>query len=226
MGSRRSVDVPAGSGAGTRDRDPRRTSRPARSSSATRCARTSTSCSTPSGSIPRPIRAAADFSPWDVVGTPERSVVSAGRAGVCADDVRPSLPDRRVHPIRPFLGCSSSIRVASRSPAEATALADEDSVAVPLPVDSGLLTTHRGRTGGEARGRRRGSVDLLSLPAPSFRLSPGILVSLFLLAALVATLGALALAYVAWPRAADLPPPEPLPVPPPEPRAERRWSKR
>jgi hypothetical protein len=59
--------------------------------------------------------------------------------------------------------------------------------------------------------------DVLSLPVPSFRLAPSTLVALLLLGALVAVGGAVALAYLAWPRAElvlHLPPqPPPPPVP-------------
>jgi hypothetical protein len=59
--------------------------------------------------------------------------------------------------------------------------------------------------------------DLVSLPAPSFRVAPSMLVLLLLLGALGATAGAVALGYAAWPPAAAAPPPEPAPLPPPAP---------
>ncbi len=55
---------------------PRRPSHHARCCSETPCARPSTSCSTRSASIPRSVRVAADFSPWEVVGRPERRIAS------------------------------------------------------------------------------------------------------------------------------------------------------
>jgi hypothetical protein len=164
---------------------------------------------------PASIRAAADFSPWDVVGTPERRVVSAGeRAYVRTTFVLRCLTGACIPSghFSVFEFDPGRVSFARRS----NGVADEDSVAVPLPS----IQVYSRLTGAVPEGGPRSApwhMDLLSLPAPSFRLSPGILVSLFLLAALVATLGAFALAYLAWPRAADLPPPEPLPMPPPEP---------
>lgn len=164
---------------------------------------------------PDSVHAAADFSPWEVVGQPEHKVVSAGErayvrttfvlrcvTGACVPSGNFSLYE--FDPGR--------VSFARRS----GQLADVGSVVVPLPSLRVYSRLSEAVTVGSPRSAPW-QMDLLSLPTPSFRLSPGLLVALLLVAAFLATLGAVALAYVAWPRAADLPPLEPEPAPPPEP---------
>ena len=163
---------------------------------------------------PSSVQAAADFFPWDVVGKPERIVVSAGKQAYVRTTfvlrclTGPCVPSGHfsVYEFDPG-------RVSFARRGDAT---DEGSVEVPLPPIRVYSRLTEAMTEGGSRSAPW-QMDLLSLPAPSLRVSPGILVPLLLFFALVAMLGAFALGYVAWPRAADLPPPEPEPAPPPEP---------
>lgn len=164
---------------------------------------------------PDSVRVAADFSPWEVIGRPERRIAST---------------DEQAHVRSTFvLRCLSGACV----PAGQSGLyefpegrvsftrrggpLDESSIAVRLPA----VRVYSRLTDVTAVDDSRPSVpwraDLLSLPAPSFRVAPGTLVLLLLLGAIVATAGAVALAYAAWPRAALAPPPPPAPLPPPGP---------
>lgn len=164
---------------------------------------------------PDSVRAAADFTPWDVVGKPQRHVVSTGKQALV----------RTTFVLRCLTGAcvpSGNFSVFQFEPGRVSFTyrsdrpADESSVEVPLPSVRVYTRLTEAMTEGGIRSAPW-QMDLLSLPAASFRISPDLLVSLLLLAALVAALGAAALVYVAWPRAADLPPLEPEPPPPPEP---------
>ena len=163
---------------------------------------------------PESVRAAADFSPWEVVRGPERRVVSAGRRAhvrttfVLRCLTGPCVPAGNFAVYEFDRGRVSFTRRRGR-------VADESSIAVPLPS---VRVYSRLSEAASVEGRRSSApwqAELLSLPTPSFRIAPGVLASVLLLGALVATLGAVALAYVAWPRPAIAPPPEP--EPPPEP---------
>jgi hypothetical protein len=164
---------------------------------------------------PESVRVAADLSPWEVVGRPDRRVVSAGeRAHVRATFVLRCLTGACV-PSGNFTvyefdpGRVSFARRSGR-------LADESSIAVRFPS----VRVYTRLSEAVVDGARRSApwqADVLSLPAPSFRIAPRVLALLLLFFALVATSGAVALAYAAWPRAAPAPPPEPEPGPPPEP---------
>jgi hypothetical protein len=163
---------------------------------------------------PRSVRVAADFTPWEVVGRPERRIASTYEqahvrttfvlrclTGACVPAGQSALyefPQGRV----------SFIRRGDRF--------DESSIPVRLPgvrVYSRLTDVV---PVDDSRPSVPWQVDLLSLPAPSLRVAPSTLVLLLLLGALAATAGAVALAYAAWPRALA-PPPAPAPMPPPGP---------
>ncbi len=164
---------------------------------------------------PGSVRVAADFSPWEVVGTPERVVRSAGDtafvrttftlrclSGACAPTSRFELfdfPHARVTFATPDGQGrrESSIRMAWP----------------PMPVYSRYSTVTVEGTNSAAPWR----TDLLSLPAPSYRLSPGVLIVLLLLGAGLAGLVAVVLLYAVWPRRVPVALAEPEPERPPEP---------
>lgn len=165
---------------------------------------------------PESVRAAADFTPWKLVGRPERRVVAARRqAYVRTTFVLRCLTGACV-PFEEFVRYEfdpARVSFARRS----GRLSHEGSIEVPLPplrVYSRLSGTAPVEN---PRSTAPWQADLLALPEPSFRAAPGLLVTTLLLLALVAALGAGSLAYVAWPRRALPPPPEPEPEPPPEP---------
>jgi hypothetical protein len=161
---------------------------------------------------PASVRAAADFSPWAVVGKPDRQVVSApGRAYVRTTFVLRCLTGTCVP--------SGNFTVYEFEPGRVSftrrsgGLSDEDSIAVALPSMRVYTRLAEIATPDDDSGSAPWRTDLVSLPAPTYRVSPGVLVPLLLTGALVAMLGAGVLAYLAWPRRAPAPPPEPRPEP-------------
>ena len=160
---------------------------------------------------PSSIQTAADFSPWEVVGLPERRVVISGDRGWV----------QTIFVLRCLSGAcvpSGNFTVYQFAPARVSfarrsgRLSDEGSIEVPLPsmrVYTRLTETALAENPGAAPWR----TDLVSLPTPSFRVAPATLTSMLLLAAVAAALGGLALAYLAWPRSERVAP-QPPPLPP------------
>ena len=163
---------------------------------------------------PDSVRMRMDFTPWELVGPPER----LRRDGGATSLVRTTF----------VLRCVTSPCVPPRD----TAPLDFSAVVVTygkngrLDVTWPRLVVHsripdRGTPVGAAGGAARGgpqfpwTADLATLPRTSYRLAPGTLSPLLLALAGLLALGGLALGYRALPprRVA----PEPLPPPPPEP---------
>lgn len=163
---------------------------------------------------PGSVRVAADFSPFEVVGQPERRIVSAGEQA----HVRTIFVLRCVTGACAQSGQSARYefapgRVAFSGVPQARG---DDSIRVALPrlrvysrfTASDLEAIGRTSTPWEA--------DLVTLPAPSYRFVPAVLVAFLIAGAALAALGAAALAYVAWPRRDVAPPVEPEPEAAPE----------
>src|SRR5262245_41628669 len=148
---------------------------------------------------PGSVRVAADFSPWSVVGRPDRRIASAdAQAHVRTTFVLRCLTAACVPAGQSALyafpqGRVSFIRRGDRF--------DESSIPVSVPAVRvySRLTDALGDGSTPAVPWR---ADLLSLSAPSFRVTPGAFVVLLLLGALAAMVGAVLLVYAAWPRAA------------------------
>ena len=163
---------------------------------------------------PDSVQVEMDFSPWEVVGPVEREEKDGGATAL----VRTTF----------VLRCLTSPCVPPRD----TAPLDFDPVIVRygdngrLDVPWPRLVVHsriadRGAPVTTAGGGQRGgpqfpwTADLLSLPAVSYRVSPGILFPLLLaLAALLVVVGGV-LVYRAWPERKEAP--EPVVELPPEP---------
>jgi len=165
---------------------------------------------------PDSVRVVADFSPWEVVGRPERVRRDAGDVtnvrttfvlrcltGGC-ELSGPSAP-LQLEPARIEYSALNGAQQAEPSPIQA-----EWPV---LLVYSRFAAVNYDAPGEQSSAWR---ADLTSLPAATYRLAPGVLVALLLGGAALAALAAVGLAYVAWPRRAP-PPPEPEPELPPEP---------
>ena len=164
---------------------------------------------------PGSVRVAADFSPWEVVGRPERRVVSTDeQAHVRATFVLRCLTGACVPAGQSALYEFPPGRVSFARRGDRL---DESSIAVRLPAVRVYSRLSEVVPVDDSRPSVPWQADLLSLPAPSFRVPPTTLILVLLLGALVATAGAVALAYTAWPRAALVPPPAPEPEPPPGP---------
>jgi hypothetical protein len=163
---------------------------------------------------PGSVRVAADFSPWDVVGSPDRRIATTDdQAHVRATFVLRCLTGACVPAGQSALYEFPQARVSFTRRGDRF---DESSIPVSLPAVRvySRLTDAVPAEGGPAVPWQ---ADLLSLPVPSFRVAPSIFVLLLLLGAFAATAGAVALAYAAWPRAAPAPLPAPVPLPPPGP---------
>ena len=162
---------------------------------------------------PGSVRVAADFSPFEVVGKPERRIVSAGEQAY----VRTTLVLRCVSAACAQTGQSARYEF----PPGRVAYSDStrrppgrESIGVSLP----RLRVYSRFTASDLDGSGRASTpweaDLVTLPAPSYRFAPALLVALLVAGAALAALGAVALAYKAWPRREVAPvEPEPEPVP-------------
>jgi hypothetical protein len=161
---------------------------------------------------PESVRVAADFDPWEIVGQSATRRQDDGDlsylrttfvlrcvTGTCLPSGQSARYDFR--PARIAYGAPRDERV------------EESSIEVPLPpirVYSRFAAANRDADPFSSPWR----ADVLSLPAVSYGLAPGVLVVILLGAAALAALGGLVLAYVAWPRRVPAVPPEPPPPPP------------
>jgi len=162
---------------------------------------------------PSSVRIAADFTPFEVIGRPERRRQDAGKSvllrttfvlrcltGTCVPSGQSSTYD------------FSPARIAFAAPGEQAPAESSISAALPsVRVYSRFTALQADTTNVPWR------VDLLSLPAASYRLAPGLLVALLLAGATLMALAGFVLAYVALPRRRPAPAPEPEPEPPPDP---------
>jgi hypothetical protein len=164
---------------------------------------------------PGSVRVAADFSPFEVVGQPDRRVVSAGEQAY----VRTTFVLRCVTAACAQSGQSARYEFAPGRVAFANSALrppGRDSIRVSWP----RLRVYSRFTASDLDGSGRASTpweaDLITLPAPSYRLAPAVLAVLLVAGAVLAALGAFALAYTAWPRRAPAPLVEPEPETAPE----------
>ncbi|MFO7571200.1 MAG: hypothetical protein R6W48_01180 [Gaiellaceae bacterium] len=158
------------------------------------------------------VRVSTAFSPWEVVGRPERTRRGVGETTYL----------RTVYTLRcttgPCLpgGTTSAItltpaRVAFRRNAANGEPRGELPARWPLLVVYSRFAALRLDTGATTSYR----ADLTSLPAVSYLVSPRLLIGVLVgIASALAAAGA-ALVYVAWPRRAPTAPPEPEPEPQP-----------
>lgn len=164
---------------------------------------------------PDSVRVVADFSPWEVAGTPERIRRDAGDT----THVRTTFVLRCLSGGCELSGPSAPLQL---EPARIAYSAANDRQAETSSIQAGwpvlLVYSRFAAVNYEAPGEQSSAwrADLTSLPATTYRFAPGVLVALLLGGAALAALAAVGLAYVAWPRRAP-PPPEPEPELPPEP---------
>ena len=164
---------------------------------------------------PDSIRIAADFAPWEIVEKPERRQTSAGELAYvrvaytlrCLSSTCP--PSGRSTTYRFDPGRVSFARVTRTAP-------DEGSLRVPWPSFRVFSRVAAADLQNNLRSSAPWQADVISLPATSFRLAPGRLVAVLLVAALALAAAALGLAAAAWPRRKPAPPPPP-PTAPAEP---------
>ena len=164
---------------------------------------------------PDSVRVAADFSPWEVVGRPERIRRDAGDTA----HVRTTFVLRCLTGGCELSGPSAPLQLEpARIAYSPRSGQDEDASSVQAQWPVLLVYSRFAAVNYDAPGDQSSAwrADLTSLPAVTYRLAPGVLVALLLGGAALAALAAVGLAYVAWPRRAP-PEPEPEPELPPEP---------
>jgi len=164
---------------------------------------------------PDSVRIAADFAPFEIVEKPDRRQTSAGDLAY----VRTAYTLRCLSPACVPSGRSTTYQFdpGRVSFARVTrAAANESSVRVPWPSFRVFSRVAATDLQNNLRSSAPWQADVITLPAASFRLAPGFLVALLLMAALALAAGGIALAAVAWPRREAAPPPPP-PVLPAEP---------
>lgn len=166
---------------------------------------------------PSSVRVSTDFVPWEVVGEPERVRRDAGTTTHLRTTFRlrctssPCLPANQSAALEFNRARVSFARLGADA-------AERTSVGVEWPL---LLVYSRfaianveGPTG--SANPNPWQADFLSLPAVSYRVSPGLLVVVLLVFAGVLAIAGAALASVAIPRRGPVAEPEPEPEPEPE----------
>ena len=161
---------------------------------------------------PESVRVAADFSPWEIVGKPvtrrqddgdvsylRTTFVLRCVTGTCVPSGQSARYDFR--PARIAFGAPRDQRIEERS---------IELAVPPIRAYSRFAAANRDADPFSSPWR----ADVLSLPAVSYGVAPGVLLVILLGAAALAAIGGVVLAYVAWPRRVPAPPPEPLPPPP------------
>lgn len=172
---------------------------------------------------PDTVRVEADFAPWEPVSEPER----IRRDGAATTHIRtrfvlrcltgPCLPAQDVAPLEfgtAVVTYPGGEPVYARWPV----------LAVHSRIVSAEAPPPVGPAGG---GRRRGPpeipwrADVVAMPAPTYRVAPGIALPLLLAGGSLLAACGLALGLVALPRRRPAPAPAPEPPPPPLPPLER-----
>jgi hypothetical protein len=156
---------------------------------------------------PDSVRFHADFTPWEVVGKPRLERRDGGRTTLVRTTwvlrclIGPCVPPRALAPLE-------------FDPAQITYGGGEATrLRWPvLYVHSRLPAGDLDRAGSASHPWR---VDLISLPEPSYRVAPRLLVALLLAAAGLLVLAGAFFAYRALPERREAPPPPPEPPPPP-----------
>jgi hypothetical protein len=169
---------------------------------------------------PDSVRVAAAFMPWEAIARPERVQREAGDTG----HVRTTFVLRCLTGACILTGQSARlefeearISFLARGTPQGTQAGAESAIRAawpPLLVYPRFAAANLNDAQGSAAPWR---ADLVTLPAASYRITPGILVALLLAGAAIAAIAAIGLAYVAWPRRDPAPLPEPEPELPPEP---------
>jgi hypothetical protein len=166
---------------------------------------------------PDSVRIATEFLPWEMIGEPKRLRRDAGAMThlettfLLRCTSSPCLPANQSAALE-----FDRARLSFTQPG--AALTERKSVGVKWPL---LLVYSRFAAANleGASGRTNPNpwrIDLISLPAVSYRVSPGPLVVAFLVVAGALALAGSLLVYFAVPRRGPAPPPEPEPEPEPE----------
>jgi len=155
------------------------------------------------------VRVATAFSPWEIVGKPERVRRDAG----------PTTHLSTTFVLRCLTDACAPVRAAAPidfTPARVTyrELGDDSARRDSIEVDWPQLVAYSRIIPAESEVVASGSTiswraDVVSLPGVSYRAAPGVVLALLLTGGLALAAAGLGLAYLAWPRRAPAPPPQP-----------------
>jgi hypothetical protein len=167
---------------------------------------------------PESVRVAMAFSPWEVVGEPERVRRDAGATTYVRTSwvlrclLSPCIPSGQAAPLEFDAARVSYVEVGRTDGGRTSA-----------PVAWPLLTVYSRFASANFEGGTDGTststpwrADLLAMPAVSYRVAPGLLIVVALGLGGLLVLGGIALTVLAWPRRKPAPPPEPEPEPLPD----------
>jgi hypothetical protein len=149
---------------------------------------------------PGTVRLVPDFAPWKIVGEPvETWREAAGRTHIRHEFVLRCLTSPCI-----FSGRSAPTQF---EPVQLS-FGERQTMEIGWPE---LMVYSRSTAAGidPLEGAEQWRADLLSLPGVSYRIAPGTLLALLVLAAVLLGGAGIALAFAAWPRRAPAPPPEP-----------------
>ena len=169
---------------------------------------------------PDSVRVTAAFTPWEIVGTPRRSRRGAGSTVLLRTTyvlrclTSPCVPSGQIAPLQ-FDPTRVTYAEAGRKSATPGS-GPLESLRVRWP----MLTVYSRFATASFDGRSTLAspwrMDVLTLPAVSYRAAPGLIVGVLgVLGVLFAGIGS-GLVYVAWPRRLPAAPPEPAAPPPPD----------
>jgi hypothetical protein len=161
---------------------------------------------------PDSVRIGAQFSPWEVIGSPTRMQRDAGPLGhvrttyVIRCMKSPCIPVGQASPLE-----IGSVQATVAAPGALEGQGKVFRTQWPLLVVYSRFASVGFEDPQTAAAPWR--ADLVSLPALSYRVSPRLLVGILLALSLLLVAAAAAIVYVAWPRRVPEPEPEPEPEP-------------
>jgi hypothetical protein len=159
----------------------------------------------------RSVRVAADFTPWQAVGKPERVQRDVGDMA----HVRTTFVLRCLTGSCVLTGPSARLEFEdARISFEETGDTAESVSSLRTPWPTLLVYPRFAASNiddGPGGGATAWRADVVTLPEASYRFDPGVLFVVLLVVAGIAAIAGVALAYAAWPRRAPAPLPEPEP---------------
>jgi hypothetical protein len=163
---------------------------------------------------PGSVRVGAQFSPWEVIGSPTRVEREAGPLGhvrttyVLRCMSSPCIPVGQASPIE--LG---EVSASVAAPGALEGQQQRFQAEWPLLVVFSRFAAVGFEDTEDANVDAPWRADLASLPPLSYRVSPTVLIGILVGLSLLLVVAAALLAYVAWPKREPAPPPEPEPEP-------------
>jgi hypothetical protein len=163
---------------------------------------------------PASVRVGMNFSPWEVLGEPERVRRDAGTTTQLSTRwtlrcvISPCIPSGQAAPLE-----FDPARVSYVELGRTDGGRSSTPVAWPLLTVFSRFATAAFESGTATSTAAPWRADMLTLPAVSYRASPSLLAIVALALAGLLAAGGIALVVLAWPRREPPPPPEPEPEP-------------